>query len=66
MGSHVYTANGTDGSVSIFETAGHTLVRDVAVGRGPWAVDASNDGALAFTADRWSRTVTVLGPRPGL
>lgn len=63
-GSHyAYVSCGGANSVAVIRTTDHTLVGYVPVGHSPWGASPTADGRYVCTADRYSRSVTVIGRR---
>jgi YVTN family beta-propeller protein len=59
-GSRVYVSNYADGTISVIETPGYTVVTTIAVGAAPGHVVISPDGALGFVVRTQSTGVYRL------
>lgn len=59
-GSALYVVNGANGTVSVFETVGYTLMDMIAVGSDPSSISLSPDGSRAYVANRGSGTISVI------
>lgn len=66
-GRTAYTANQTDGTVSVIDVRTGKLVRTIATGEGALsvAVDRSNNAGKVVVVNRVAATVTVLTPNKG-
>jgi YVTN family beta-propeller protein len=59
-GTRVYIANGSVDSISVVETATHTIIATVPTGRGPDRMLFSPDGSRLYVANGFSSTVSVV------
>jgi YVTN family beta-propeller protein len=56
----VYVSNGKDGSVSVIDTATNAVVATVPVGKRPWNMAITPDGAKLYVANGRSNSVSVI------
>jgi YVTN family beta-propeller protein len=57
---NVYVANGTDGTVSVIDTATNKVTATIKVGEAPSALAISPDGNRVYVANGGSNTVSVI------
>lgn len=57
---NVYVTNGGQGTVSVINTATHTINATVPVGIGPFGVDITPDGKYAYVTNGGSASVSVI------
>ncbi len=56
----MYISNGTDGTVSVIDTASDTVIATVPVGRRPWNMAVTPDGKKLYVANGRSNSVSVI------
>ncbi len=59
-GKRVFISNGGDASVSVLDTASHTIVATIAVGQRPWNMALTPDGKKLYVACGRSDAVSVI------
>jgi len=59
-GAFAYTANAAANTVSVIDTATHTVIATVPVGMVPHGVAITPDGQFAYVGNEYSSTVSVI------
>jgi len=59
-GAFAYVANAAASTVSVINTATHSLVATIPVGSTPHGVAITPDGAFAYVGNEYSSTVSVI------
>jgi YVTN family beta-propeller protein len=56
----MYITNGGDDTVSVIETAGHTVIDTIAVGNTPVGIEMQPDGSRLYVANRDGASISVI------
>jgi len=64
-GSLVFVSNQASNTVSVYDTAGRSIVRTVTVGSGPTGIAISPDGAWVYVANKVGNSVSVFNTATG-
>ena len=56
----MYVSNGADGTVMLIDTASNTVGATIAVGKRPWNMALTADGAKLYVANGRSNSVSVI------
>jgi YVTN family beta-propeller protein len=59
-GAFAYVANAAASTVSVINTANHTVVATISVGTIPHGVAITPDGAFAYVTNEYASTVSVI------